>query len=213
MGLPLAKLDFDDFKNVPLARYNVIILPHGVYSDWDEKVVNKLKSWVDNGGTLVTFRGGAEWAIRTGISSEKLYQDTSAKADAATRVDYDKREITEVPNRINGGIFLSDLDLSNPLAFGLAQRVNFLVKTGTTLFQPSKNKYATVAKYLPEPYVSGYVSKDNIRKVSESASILAEKKGQGTIVLFADDPTYRSYWHGTDRLLINTLFFGEKITL
>jgi hypothetical protein len=87
------------------------------------------------------------------------------------------------------------------------------VKTGTTLFQPSKNKYATVAKYLPDPYVSGYVSKDNIRKISESASILAEKKGQGTIILFADDPTYRSYWHGTDRLLINALFFGEKITL
>jgi hypothetical protein len=161
----------------------------------------------------VTFRGGAEWAIRTGISSEKLYQDTTAKADVASRVDYDKREVTEVPNRINGGIFLSDLDLSNPLAFGLSQRVNFLVKTGTTLFQPSKNKYATVAKYLPDPYVSGYVSKDNIRKISESASILAEKKGQGTIILFADDPTYRSYWHGTDRLLINALFFGEKITL
>ena len=213
VGLALAKLDFDDFKNVPLARYNVIILPHGVYNDWDERVVEKIKRWVNDGGTLVTFRGGAEWAIRTGISSEKLYQDTAAKADVATRVDYDKREVTEVPNRINGGIFLSDLDLSNPLAFGLAQRVNFLVKTGTTLFQPSENKYATVAKYLPEPYVSGYVSKDNIRKVSESASILAEKKGQGTIVLFADDPTYRSYWHGTDRLLINALFFGEKINL
>lgn len=213
VGLPLAKLDFDDFPSVPLSRYNVIVLPHGIYNGWDEKVVEKIKSWVNNGGTLVTFRGGAEWAIRTGISSEKLFQDTVTKANVATRVDYDKREITEVPNRINGGIFLSDIDISNPLAFGLSQRVNFLVKTGTTLFQPSKNRYATVAKYLPEPYVSGYVSKDNIRKVSQSASIIAEKKGQGAIVLFADDPTYRSYWHGTDRLLINALFFGDKVSL
>ena len=213
MGLPLAKLDFDDFKNVPLSRYNVLILPHGVYNDWDEKVVDKLKNWVNNGGTLVTFRGGAEWAIKTGISSEKLYQDTLSKPDVVTRVNYDKREITEVPNRINGGIFLSDLDTSNPLAFGLSQRINYLVKTGTTLFQPSKNKYATVAKYIADPYVSGYVSQDNIHKISQSASILVEKKGQGTIVLFADDPTYRSYWHGTDRLLINALFFGEEINL
>src|SRR5690606_34375787 len=69
VGLPLSKLDFDDFKNVPLSRYNVIILPHGIYNDWDERVVDKIKRWVDDGGTLVTFRGGAEWAIRTGISS------------------------------------------------------------------------------------------------------------------------------------------------
>lgn len=213
VGLPLAKLDFYDFKFVPLNRYNVLILPHGVYSDWDENVVDKIKAWVNNGGTLITFRGAAEWAIQKGISSEQLYQDTLAGPETAQRVDYDKREITEVPHRINGGIFLSDLDISNPLAFGLSERVRYLVKTGTTLFEPSKNKYATIAKYLEDSYVSGYVSKNNIRKISQSASILAEKKGQGTIVLFADDPTYRSYWHGTDRLLINALFFGDKINL
>ena len=211
LNLPLTKLDFYDVESVPLSRYNVLILPHGSYNQWSERVVGKIKSWVNEGGTLITFRGAAEWAIGKGISSESLYKDTLSTEKTSSRVDYDKREINEVPNRINGGIFFGDVDISHPLAFGLTERQRYLVKTGTTLFQPSKNQYGTVSRYIAEPYVSGYVSKDNIRKISQSASILTEKVGGGTLVLFADDPTYRSYWHGTDRLLINAIYFGDKI--
>ena len=211
LNLPLTKLDFHDVETVPLSRYNVLILPHGSYNQWSERVVGKIKAWINDGGTLITFRGGAEWAIGKGISSESLYKDTVSSEKSSSRVDYDKREINEVPNRINGGIFFGDVDISHPLAYGLPERQRYLVKTGTTLFQLSKNPYGTVAKYIADPYVSGYVSKDNVRKISQSASILTEKVGRGTVVLFADDPTYRSYWHGTDRLLTNAIYFGDRI--
>lgn len=211
LQIPLTKLDFYDVANVPLSRYNVLILPHGSYGQWSESVIGKIKAWVNAGGTLITFRGAAEWAISNGISSQSLYRDTLATEKEISRVDYDKRDVNEVPNRINGGIFFGDVDITHPVAFGLTERQRYLVKTGTTLFQPSKNPYGTVAKYIAEPYVSGYVSGDNIKKISQSASILTEKVGGGTLVLFADDPTYRSYWHGTDRLLINAIYFGDKI--
>jgi hypothetical protein len=29
------------------------------------------------------------------------------------------------------------------------------------------------------------------------------------VILFADDPAYRSYWLGTNRLLLNAIFFGN----
>jgi hypothetical protein len=31
------------------------------------------------------------------------------------------------------------------------------------------------------------------------------------VVLFADDPTYRSYWLGTNRIFLNSLFFANLI--
>ena len=125
---------------------------------------------------------------------------------------YVSKEEVETAKRINGGIFLADIDITNPIAFGVNNRKIFFTKTGTTILQQSKDKYSTVAKYLPSSYISGYVSKQNIAKISNSASIIASPSGRGVIILFAEDPTYRHYWHGTDRLLINSIIFGSKIS-
>ncbi|MCX2486739.1 hypothetical protein [Pedobacter sp. MR2016-24] len=65
---------------------------------------------------------------------------------------------------------------------------------------------------MPKSYISGYVSKPNIGKISNSASILVSSAGSGIVVLFAEDPNYRHYWHGTDRLFLNAIFFGSQIS-
>jgi hypothetical protein len=144
---------------------------------------------------------------------EKLYADSaSTKKSVAERIDYVLKDDTETAKRINGGIFLADIDVTSPIAFGVNNRKIYFTKTGTTILQPSKDKYSTVAKYLPASYISGYVSKQNIAKISNSASIIASPSGRGVVILFAEDPTYRHYWHGTDRLLINSIFFGNQIT-
>ncbi len=84
-------------------------------------------------------------------------------------------------------------------------------KNSTTILLPSANKYATVAKYTDTPYISGYVSEANIKKIAGTAAILVSAEGAGRIISFADDPSYRSYWHGTDRLLLNAVFFGNQL--
>jgi hypothetical protein len=33
------------------------------------------------------------------------------------------------------------------------------------------------------------------------------------VVLFADNPNFRGYWHGTSRLFLNAVFFGNLLTV
>jgi hypothetical protein len=68
-------------------------------------------------------------------------------------------------------------------------------------------------RYGAQPLVSGYASKANVQKISNSAAVVVSKLGAGRVVLFADDPVFRSYWHGTARLLSNALLLGPLLNV
>ncbi|MET1056723.1 MAG: M14 family zinc carboxypeptidase [Pedobacter sp.] len=270
LNLPVTKLDLQSFARAPLNRYNVLVLPGGIYTDWDKATVEKIKNWVSDGGTLITFQTATAWAVKQGIVQEKLSEtdnfsrrgdtpaatsapassspsgssgagssgsDTNSSAATAAsssktadkakatdpagrsgkpateRLDYARQEDVEGSKRINGAIFLADLDITHPIAFGVTSRKLFINKNGPTLLLPSANKYATVAQYGAKPFVNGYSSKNNIGKVANSAAIIATASGSGEVILFADDPTYRGYWLGTSRLFLNAIFFGNLLNV
>lgn len=144
--------------------------------------------------------------------------ETPAKSETAiapkkttTRVDYVNQQDVEGARRINGAIFTADLDITNPLGFGITNRRLFVNKNTSTFLQTSSNKYATVAQYDDKPFVNGYTSKENIKKISNSAAIILSPSGAGQVVLFADDPTYRGYWLGTNRIFLNSIFFANLV--
>ncbi len=213
LDLPVTKLDVASVGRADLNRYNNIILVSGNYNGLDKNAVARLKNWVEEGGTLIAFKNAAEWAIQQEIIKEKLFIDSSAIKGTNERIDYVLQDVTEGARRINGGVFVGDIDISNPIAFGLTSRKIFFTKNSQTILQPSRNKYATIAKYAADSYVGGYVSKKNIVRINNTAAILISQAGSGKVVSFADDPSYRSYWHGTDRLLLNAIFFTSGIQL
>jgi hypothetical protein len=212
LNISPTKLDIQNLTRAPLSRYNTIILVSGTYNSLDKITIARLKNWVSEGGTLIAFKNAIDWGIQQEIIHEKLLVDTG-DTKLKERIDYVKQDVTEGARRINGGIFSADIDTTHPIAFGLHNRKIFLTKNSQTILQPSKNKYANVAVYDANSYIGGYVSKKNISRINNTAAILVTQEGAGKFVLFADDPTYRSYWHGTDRLLINAIFFGYQINL
>lgn len=72
LDLPVTKLDLQNFAKAPLNRYNVLVLPGGNYSAWDKATVDKIKAWVNEGGTLITFQTATAWAVQQEIVKEKL---------------------------------------------------------------------------------------------------------------------------------------------
>ncbi len=253
LGLPVTKLDLQNFERASLKRYNTLILPAGNYSAWNKGTIEKIKSWVADGGTLITLQNASAWAVQNELANEKLVQDTSPGTSAggrpapvaasrparpvqqtafgqssndaetpkaepavpakkeATRLDFAQQQDVEGAKRINGAIFTADLDTTHPLAFGINDRKLYVNKNSSTFLQSSSNKYATVALYDAKPFVNGYASQENIKKVSNSAAILVSPSGAGQVVLFADDPTYRGYWLGTNRIFLNSIFFANLI--
>lgn len=212
LNLEFTKLDITALPRASLKNYNTLILVSGAYNTVDKATVARIKAWVGEGGTLITFKNAADWAIQQELIKEKLFVDSS-ELKSRERIDYVKQDVTEGARRINGGVFSADIDITNPVAFGLNDRKIFFTKNSQTILIPSRNKYGTVARYDANSYVGGYVSKQNIAKINNTAAILVSQEGSGKIISFADDPTYRSYWHGTDRLLINAIYFGNQISL
>jgi hypothetical protein len=260
LDLPVTKIDLANFQRASLKRYTTLVLPGGNYNSWDKQTVDKIKEWVSQGGTLITFQTASAWAIKQEIVKERLSETeesgrggrnaapvtpSTAKpqgADTATRaagrrgngsavtaqarqpdtavrrgkrngdrLDYARQEDVEGAKRINGAIFQADIDISHPIAFGLTSRKLYINKNGPTILLPSTNKYSTVAQYNGKPFINGYASKDNVSKVANSAAIIATGSGNGEVILFADDPTYRGYWLGTARIFLNSIFFGNLI--
>ncbi|RSK47518.1 M14 family zinc carboxypeptidase [Hymenobacter rigui] len=237
LGLPLSRIEVGNFGRAPLGRYNTLVLVGGSYAALDKSTVERLRRWVQDGGTLITLKNASEWAIKQGIVKEKLlipahggWADSTALAEAsplstpkagarpaaglpvARRADFVSQE-QEGTRAIAGSIYQADIDITNPIGFGLTSRRLYVFRNGTTFLRPSRNPYATVVQYASAPLVSGYVSSNNLRQISSSAAVVVSKVGSGRVVLFADDPNFRHYWHGTSRLFSNALLLGGLLNL
>jgi len=212
LQMPITKVDILNIGRADLSRYNTMIIVSGVYSLLDKATIEKIKSWVQNGNTIIAIKGGAEWAIRNGFTKENLQQPDSVK-QSLVRQDFDRAIEIEGAKALGGSIFRVDLDTTHPVGFGFTTRKIAVYKNSLTFFQNSKNPYSTVAQYQAEPLIGGYVHPTTMKKLKGSASILVGSEGAGRVVMFADEPNFRGTWYGTNKLFLNALFYGSLINI
>jgi hypothetical protein len=210
VGMPVTKVDLQNFGRVNLNNYNVIVMVGGSYPS-DKPTVDRMKAWVQAGGTLITLKTASEWAIRQGLVKEKMIPADTIKSPK--RIDFDLAADTEGARQIGGSIFQVDLDLTNPIGFGFTDRKVSVYRNGRTYLQPSKSRYSTIAQYGASPLIGGYIHKAELKKVANSAAVLLSAEGQGRVIMFADNPNFRGTWYGTNKLFLNALFFGPLISL
>jgi hypothetical protein len=85
------------------------------------------------------------------------------------------------------------------------------MRVGTTVLKPTENAYSTPARYAKQPLLAGYVGAERMLEFAGGPALIAEKRGKGLVVSFANDPLFRGYWRGSERLFYNTLFFGQVV--
>lgn len=216
--MPITKIPMRNFNRSNLDQYTTLVMVSGSYN-LNKKQQEKIKAWVGKGNTLITIGTASKWAIEKKLVKEKL---TDAEQDSLSG---DSSKITErkpyvdAPENLGkesvGGIILrTDLDTTHPLAFGYRDKTIPVYKNNTVWLAPSKNAYATVAKYSKNPLIDGFITKKNLEEnLKPSASLIVSKLGGGRVVLFADNPNFRGSWYGTNRLFLNALFLGDKIRI
>ncbi|MCB0292278.1 MAG: hypothetical protein KDH97_18625, partial [Calditrichaeota bacterium] len=59
--------------------------------------------------------------------------------------------------------------------------------------------------------LSGLLWPEARERWEDSAYLTREALGKGQIILFAGEPNFRAYFHGTARLLINALLLGPGL--
>jgi hypothetical protein len=211
LQLPVTKLDQLTLGRADLSRYNTLIMVSGNYFLLDKNGTEKIRTWVQNGGTLITLKTGSEWAIKNGFTKEKLLVDSSKQP--ITRFDFDEASDREGAKAMGGSIFSTDLDTTHPIGFGYTRRILSVYRNGSTYLLPSSNPYATVAQYTANPLVGGYVHPESLKKIKNSAAILIGAEGRGRVILFADNPNFRGTWYGTNKLFLNALFYGSLMNV
>ena len=211
LQMPISKIDLLNLSRADLSRYNVLVMVSGNYASVDKAQTERIRLWVQNGGTLVTLKTASEWAIRNGFTGESMLQDSSRTPDL--RFDFDEAPEREGAKAMGGSIFRVDLDTTHPMGFGYTSRSLSVYRNGGTYLKPSRNPYGTVAKYVKDPLVGGYVHPESLRRIRQSASILTGQEGRGRVVLFAENPNFRGAWYGTNRLFLNALFYGGLISV
>ncbi|MHA7056750.1 M14 family zinc carboxypeptidase [Aquimarina sp. M1] len=212
--MPITKLRMNMFNRVPLKEYNTLVMVSGRYQQLDSLQQKKIKNWVSEGNTLIAIADASKWMIDQKIVKEELTikEKDTTKNNVVKRLPYVDASENIGRERVGGAIFEIDLDITHPLGFGYRRNLLPVYKNNEVFIAPSKNPYATVAKYTEKAHIDGYVSRDNYENyVKPSASLLASKVGGGRVILFADNPNFRGSWYGTNRLFLNALFLGSHI--
>lgn len=213
VGLPATKVEAASAARANLSRYDVIILPSNAGSAFSGDRLDDLRRWVREGGTLITIRGGATWAIQNGFTPN-LRLPEGARASDAEPVRRDLADAAGIRSQaIGGSIWRADLDLTHPLGFGYTRRELDVWRDHNVILPPSRNAFSTVAQLTQDPHVSGYHTVENLERLRGSSSVLADRLGGGSVVLLIDQPNYRGYWYGTHRLLLNAVYFGRHISV
>ena len=204
-----------------LADYDVIVFPSGNYSSAViSGMVQELRNWTSNGGTMITMAGSTGWAIRAELlSTTAERRGGRAVGDDPPRDETPDQPIEyldeivpedEGPESVPGAILRTVLDTDHWLASGTDGEIGVLVQ-GSRVFTPMTLDNGTnVGRYgdLDDLVLSGIVWDEARPQLANKAFLMHESYGRGQIVAFAEDPNYRAYTEATELLFINAVLLG-----
>lgn len=212
--MPLIKLEDTNFNRVDLSRYNVIIFAGGSYRNLDDKSISTLKEWVKNGGILIGYKSATNWLKRNELLNAEFVDndDKGKKENQQDRYPYNTQRNRSGAQVIGGAIFETNVDLTHPLLYGYSNNKLPVFRNSTTFFKQRSNPYSNPVIYSENPLLSGYISAPNLKKIKGSAAVMVQTHGSGRVIAMTDNPNFRAFWWGTNKLFLNAVFFGQTIS-
>ena len=206
MDIPVTMADIDAINRMDLTKYTHLVLANGRYNELSEE---RVKRFLSSGGTLVAMGTASEWVVSKKIMNVTLKaqvgNDGPAKRPYASKDEYDGAMSTA------GTIFETTIDPSHPIAYGYKQDKLRIFKINNLVFEDTKDAYNTPLMFTQKPLVAGYVHPKNEARIKNSPAAVADRVGAGRVIAFTDNPNFRAFWYGTNKLFINSLFFGHLV--
>jgi len=204
--ITITKIELNRMARADLSNYNTIIIPN-TYGSPDKNVIESLKTWTRSGGTLIGYGNALRW-----MSSEKLLPMTfKSTKNPATNVTFEQRGDFNGAQVIGGSIFETKLDRSHPIAFGYKDDQLAMFRNSTLFIEADSTSYKNPIRYTNEPLMAGYSSKINLEAIKNTVPFQHNSYGRGEVIGFTDNTNFRAFWYGTNKLLMNAIFFGKAM--
>ena len=204
-----------------LADYDVIVFPSGNYGgEVGEGLLDRLRAWMRDGGTVITMAESSRWASREGLlATETERRGGRAEGDDPPDPDTPDQPIEyldaispedESPEGVPGAILRTLLDTEHWLAAGTDGEIGALVQ-GSRVFRPvTLDEGTNVGRYadLENLVLGGIVWEESKPQLANKAFLIHQPVGRGQVVAFAEDPNYRAYTEATQLLFMNAVLLG-----
>ena len=208
--IPVTLVRGAELQQVELREYTTVVIVSGDYSSLASATVERLKRFVQDGGTLLAVGKAVPWTKKSRLASFSLREPAKpdSSESATGRRPYVDASRDAAFRLVRGSIFQTRVDHTHPIGFGVESQRLPVFRNNNVFLEPSKDPYSTPIVYDKNPLRSGYVSEENLALLSESASVVVSPHGNGRVILMAENPNFRAFWYGTNRVFLNALFFG-----
>ncbi len=205
-GIIITKIERDRLGRTNLSDFNTIIFANS-YGKPDKGALESLQAWTRAGGTLIGYGNTLRW-----LSSEKMLPITFKETkNPAKNVTFEQRDDFNGAQVIGGSIFATKLDRSHPIAFGYKDDQLAMFRNTTMFIEADSTSYKNPIRYTKEPLMAGYSSKINLDAIKNTVPFQHNSYGRGEVMGFTDNTNFRAFWYGTNKLLMNAIFFGKAM--
>jgi hypothetical protein len=203
---PLTVLSDQQISYADLNQYDVILIPSGR----PNLNLDKLKSWIRDGGTLITMGGsvgvfagkdGFNLKRKSSMSSDKPKEDMK---DNHKLESYGDQERDAISDQMPGAIFKTHVDNTHPLAYGLPDYY-YTLKTSSAAYELLEDDWNV--SFIPEQLeVLGFAGANAKKDMKNTLTFGTQSMGRGQVVYMIDNPAYRGFWRNGKFVLSNALF-------
>jgi hypothetical protein len=214
------RLNPEQVRAGEFAGYDVLLLPDTGGGDplgesyprvLGEEGLARLRGWVERGGTLVGFGGGAAWPTLPDVGWSDARPALRPPEDRASDEAEEPEEgwtARDLPDSTPGAMARVLLDLHHVLSAGYDRQAVVPVLTRLAFLPGDHGHSVATFEETDRLLVSGFMWDETRQALSGATYLLQEDMGQGQLILFAGEPAYRAYWPALQRLFLNTIFVG-----
>ncbi len=205
--IPTTVLRVRSLENTPLDRFDVLVIPsasgNALAEALGDSAVARLVRWVRDGGTLVTLAATTDFARERFELGLRSWYDTEEE-DSAQHFD------------VPGAIFNGALNEHHWMSAGHERmRLPVLVDSDRIYLPPEgppSSRRRVVASYGADGTLklSGHAWPESLERLEGAVHVYEERVGRGRVICFAEDPNFRGYHRGLNRLFLNAVVLGPS---
>ena len=218
-GIPFDALGAAYTDLSDLTPYDVVVVPSGSLRRVGADLDGELRSWVEQGGTLVSLGASTRWAAGSIAEIDLRSAETEELPDQERRRiglrTTEERRSDAWDDAITGIILPLTLDRDHPLAWGAGlgneAASAFTLHLHDLGLEPSAGHETVAAFGESVDAVSGAVSEEKLQEIAASSWLSVARVGAGKVIMFADDPLFRLMWPANFVLFTNAIIYGPRL--